>query len=58
VLSTNAMPGQFITTTASATLLSIVDDSVLRVRAEVDEHDLAKICGGQRAKLRPTDSRA
>jgi multidrug resistance efflux pump len=51
VLATYAMPGQFITTAAPATLLSVVNDGVLRVRAEIDEYDLAKICLGQHAEV-------
>jgi HlyD family secretion protein len=51
VLSTAVTPGQYISATMASPLLKMVDDSILRVRAEVDEHDLQKICVGQRAIL-------
>ena len=48
----NVTPGQFVKeTAASAPLLKMVDDRVMRVRAEVDERDLQKVCLGQRAKV-------
>jgi HlyD family secretion protein len=49
ILSTHVTPGQFISTTVPATLLTLVDDRRQRVRAEVDEHDVGKICEQQRA---------
>jgi multidrug resistance efflux pump len=52
VLQTLATPGQFISSAVPTTLLSLVDDSVRRVRAEVDERDLSKICVPQRAIIR------
>jgi HlyD family secretion protein len=52
VLQTLATPGQFISSTIPTTLLRMVDDSVRRVRAEVDERDLSKICVPQRAIIR------
>ena len=51
VLMTNATPGQFVTSAAPTVLLTMVDDSALRVRAELDEHDLQKVCDGQRARV-------
>jgi HlyD family secretion protein len=51
ILTTNATPGQYISSTAPALLLRMVDDSILRVRAEVDERDLQKVCLGQRAQV-------
>jgi multidrug resistance efflux pump len=44
--------GQLISTTAPTTLLRLVDDRDLRVRAEVDERDLGRICEGQRATVK------
>jgi multidrug resistance efflux pump len=44
-------PGQFIASTAPTVLLKMVDDSILRVRAEVDERDLQKVCPDQRARV-------
>ncbi len=51
VMSVRATPGQFISTAIPTTLLTLVDDSKRRVRAEVDERDLGKICVGQRAAV-------
>jgi multidrug efflux pump subunit AcrA (membrane-fusion protein) len=51
VLTTNVTPGQYISAVTPQLLLRMVDDTVLRVRAEVDERDLRKICLGQRAKV-------
>jgi multidrug resistance efflux pump len=52
VLSTHVTAGQLISTTAPTTLLRLVDDRDLRVRAEVDERDLGRICEGQRATVK------
>jgi multidrug resistance efflux pump len=49
ILSTHVTPGQFISTTIPVTLLTLVDDRKQRVRAEVDERDIGKICEQQRA---------
>jgi HlyD family secretion protein len=51
VLSTIATPGQFVTSTTPSLLVRLVDDSVLRVRAQVDERDLQKVCLSQHAKV-------
>jgi multidrug resistance efflux pump len=51
VLTTNATPGQFVAATSASILLKMVDDRVQRVRAEVDERDLQKVCVGQHAKV-------
>ncbi len=49
ILSTHVTPGQFISTAIPVTLLTLVDDRKQRVRAEVDERDIGKICEQQRA---------
>jgi HlyD family secretion protein len=49
VLSIHVTPGQFISAAVPVTLLRLIDDSERRVRAEVDERDLAKICAKQSA---------
>jgi len=51
VLSTLAMPGQFVSATVPTPLLRFVDDRKLRVRAEVDERDLGKLCPRQVATI-------
>jgi HlyD family secretion protein len=51
ILTTHVTPGQFISSATPAPLLRMVDDTVLRVRAEVDERDLQKVCLGQRARV-------
>jgi multidrug resistance efflux pump len=51
VVNVHATPGEFISTAIPTTLLTLVDDSKRRVRAEVDERDLAKICVPQRATV-------
>jgi len=51
VLSTLAMPGQFVSASAPTPLIKFVDDGTLRVRAEVDERDLNKICPRQAATV-------
>jgi HlyD family secretion protein len=53
VLQTLVTPGQFVSSAIPTALLRLVDDSVRRVRAEVDEQDLSKICVPQRAIVRP-----
>ena len=52
VLETLVTPGQFISSAIPTTLLRLVDDSMRRVRAEVDERDLSKICVPQQAVIR------
>jgi HlyD family secretion protein len=51
ILTMYTAAGQFIAATVPTTLLKMVDDSILRVRAEVDERDLQKVCLDQRAKI-------
>ena len=51
ILSTNISPGQLVSTTVPVTLLTMVDDSKRRVRAYVDERDIAKVCLRQRARV-------
>ena len=51
VLSTSVTPGQYVAATTPSPLLRVVDDRVMRVRAEVDELDLGKVCIGQAAKV-------
>jgi HlyD family secretion protein len=51
VLTTNVTAGQYISATTPVPLLRMVDVRVLRVRAEVDEQDVAKICLGQTARV-------
>jgi len=51
VLSTSVTPGQYVAATAPSPLLKMVDDRVMRVRAEVDELDLGRVCIGQSAKV-------
>jgi multidrug resistance efflux pump len=51
VLTTSAAPGQFVEAAAATPLLKMVDSRVLRVRAEVDERDLQKVCLGQHAEV-------
>ena len=55
VLMTNVTPGQFVKDpTALVPLLKMVDDRILRVRAEIDEQDLQKILS---RPARPGDGR-
>jgi multidrug resistance efflux pump len=49
VLSMHVTPGQFVSAAVPVTLLKLVDDSRRRVRAEVDERDVGKICVKHRA---------
>jgi multidrug resistance efflux pump len=49
VAATLATPGQFISTAIPATLLTLIDERKRRVRAEVDERDLGKVCVAQHA---------
>jgi len=51
VLSTNVSPGQFVSSAIPVVLLTMVDDSSRRVRAFVDEREIAKLCLGQRARI-------
>jgi HlyD family secretion protein len=51
ILTTNVVPGQLVSTTVPVTLLTMVDDSKRRVRAFVDERDVAKLCVHQRARV-------
>jgi multidrug resistance efflux pump len=52
VLTTNASPGQFVEASVGAgPLLRMVDDRFLRVRAELDEQHLEKVCLNQRAEV-------
>ncbi len=44
-------PGEVVSTVMPQPILSIVDDSKLRVRAEVDERDLGRVVAGQAALL-------
>jgi HlyD family secretion protein len=50
VLTTNVSPGQLVSPLAPVTLLTMVDDSKRRVRAYVDEREIAKLCQGGRAR--------
>jgi HlyD family secretion protein len=49
VLTVPAAPGQFISTAIPVTLVTMIDDRKRRVRAEVDERDVGKICLAQHA---------
>jgi multidrug resistance efflux pump len=49
VLAVPAAPGQFISTAIPATLVTMTDNRKRRVRAEVDEHDVGKLCLAQHA---------
>jgi multidrug resistance efflux pump len=51
VLATNVTVGQFITSNLPMTLITMVDDSSLKIRAEIDERDLSFLCIGQRAAV-------
>jgi len=51
VAAVHAAPGQFISTAIPTALLTLIDDRKRRVRAEVDERDLGKVCVGQHATL-------
>ncbi len=51
VLGTHVSLGQLVSTTVPVTLLTMVDDSRRRVRAFVDERDVAKVCTHQRARI-------
>jgi HlyD family secretion protein len=51
VLGTNVSPGQFVSSMAPVTLLTMVDDSTRRVLTYVDERDIAKLCLRQRARI-------
>ena len=49
VLAVHAAPGQFISTAIPTALLTVMDERTRRVRAEVDERDLGKLCLAQHA---------
>jgi multidrug resistance efflux pump len=51
ILSTHVTPGQLVSTMAPVTLLTMVDDSKRRVRAFVEEREIAKVCPGERARI-------
>jgi multidrug resistance efflux pump len=51
ILSTHVTPGQLVSTMAPVTLLTMMDDSKRRVRAFVDEREIAKVCPGERARI-------
>ena len=51
VLSTNVSPGQLVSPIAPVTLLTLVNDSKRRVRAYVDEREIAKVCPRERARI-------
>lgn len=51
VLGTNVSAGQLVSTTVPITLLTMVDDSKRRVRAYVDEREIAKVCPRERARV-------
>jgi multidrug resistance efflux pump len=51
VLITNVTVGQFISSNVPMALITMVDDSSLKVRAEIDERDLSFLCMGQRAAI-------
>jgi multidrug resistance efflux pump len=49
ILSIHVTPGQFVSAAVPVTLLKLADDRGRRIRAEVDELDLNKICVRQNA---------
>jgi multidrug resistance efflux pump len=49
VLGTHVTQGQFVSASTETTLVKLIDDGKRRVRAEVDERDLARICMRQHA---------
>lgn len=49
IVSTNVTPGQYVSAAVPVTLIRLADDRRLRVRAEVDERDIGRICLKQRA---------
>ena len=51
VLSINVTAGRFVSDVNQGALLRLVDDSKRRVRVEVDETELAKVCVGQEAMI-------
>jgi multidrug resistance efflux pump len=51
VLSTNVNAGQLVSTKVPVALLTMVDDSTLRVRAYVDEGEIPKLCLGQHVQI-------
>jgi multidrug resistance efflux pump len=51
VVSVLANPGQFLSLAVPAPLLQMLPESVLRVRAEIDQRDLARVCENQPATV-------
>jgi len=51
VLTVNVSAGQLVSSTVPVTLLTMVDDSKRRVRAYIDEREIAKVCPGQHARV-------
>jgi len=51
VLTVNVSAGQLVSSTVPVTLLTMVDDSKRRVRAYVDEREIAKVCPHQHARV-------
>jgi len=51
VLDVLATPGQFISTAVPQPLLHMVEDGPLRIRAEVELRDLARVCTSQTATV-------
>jgi len=52
ILRTFVTPDEFVSSTIPMTLLSMIDDSTRRVRAEVDERDISKVCLPQRTPIK------
>jgi multidrug efflux pump subunit AcrA (membrane-fusion protein) len=53
VLETQVTPGQFVSAAVPMVLLTVVDDTRRRVRADIDERGLPKVCLHQRAHITP-----
>lgn len=51
VVEVLATPGQFFSTAVPQPLLHLIPDGPLRVRAEIEPHDLARICVAQAATV-------
>ena len=49
VLDVFANPGEFMSLAVPASLLNLVPDASLQIRAEVDARDIARLCEGQAA---------
>jgi HlyD family secretion protein len=54
ILQINAKVGELVAPSPEVPLVVVGDVSVMRVRAEVDEHDVAKITVGQRVTVKNT----